>query len=143
MYGRSAVEFPQRIVCLTAETAEIAYRVGAGHRVVGVPGTARRPEAVRDKARVGGALLFAVGDALAGRGPRDRAGCEELARMTRRCELTGKLPLSGQLRSHAENKTKRKFRPNLCSVTLLSDTLGRKVRRRASPAFCMPRTALV
>jgi len=44
--------------------------------------------------------------------------------MTRRCELTGKLPLSGQLRSHAENKTKRKFRPNLCNVTLISDALG-------------------
>jgi large subunit ribosomal protein L28 len=52
--------------------------------------------------------------------------------MTRRCELTGKLPLSGQLRSHAENKTKRKFRPNLCEVTLLSDALGRKVRLRVS-----------
>ena len=52
--------------------------------------------------------------------------------MTRRCELTGKLPLSGQLRSHAENKTKRKFRPNLCEVTLLSDALGRKVRLRIS-----------
>jgi large subunit ribosomal protein L28 len=52
--------------------------------------------------------------------------------MTRRCELTGTLPLSGQLRSHAENKTKRKFRPNLCHVTLLSDVLGRKVRLRIS-----------
>jgi len=52
--------------------------------------------------------------------------------MTRRCELTGKLPLSGQLRSHAENKTKRKFRPNLCEVTLMSDTLGRKFRLRVS-----------
>jgi large subunit ribosomal protein L28 len=52
--------------------------------------------------------------------------------MTRRCELTGKLPLSGQLRSHAENKTKRKFRPNLCEVTLISDALGRKVRLRVS-----------
>ncbi|HVZ04785.1 50S ribosomal protein L28 [Hyphomicrobium sp.] len=50
--------------------------------------------------------------------------------MTRRCELTGTLPLSGQLRSHAENKTKRKFRPNLHNVTLMSDTLGRKVRLR-------------
>jgi len=50
--------------------------------------------------------------------------------MTRRCELTGKLPLSGHLRSHAENKTKRTFRPNLCDVTLLSDALGRKVRLR-------------
>jgi large subunit ribosomal protein L28 len=52
--------------------------------------------------------------------------------MTRRCELTGTLPLSGQLRSHAENKSKRKFRPNLCHVTLLSDMLGRKVRLRVS-----------
>ncbi len=52
--------------------------------------------------------------------------------MTRRCELTGTLPLSGQLRSHAENKTKRKFRPNLCHVTLMSDLLGRKFRLRVS-----------
>jgi large subunit ribosomal protein L28 len=52
--------------------------------------------------------------------------------MTRRCELTGTLPLSGQLRSHAENKTKRKFRPNLCHVTLMSDVLGRKFRLRIS-----------
>jgi large subunit ribosomal protein L28 len=50
--------------------------------------------------------------------------------MTRRCELTGTLPLSGQLRSHAENKSKRKFRPNLCNVTLMSDVLGRKFRLR-------------
>lgn len=52
--------------------------------------------------------------------------------MTRQCELTGKLPLSGQNRSHAENKTKRKFRPNLCDVSLISDTLGRRVRLRVS-----------
>lgn len=52
--------------------------------------------------------------------------------MTRRCELTGKLPLSGQLRSHAENKTKRKFRPNLCNVTLISDTLGRSFKMKVS-----------
>ena len=52
--------------------------------------------------------------------------------MTRRCELTGKLPLSGQLRSHAENATKRKFRPNLCEVTLISDALQRKLRLRIS-----------
>ena len=50
--------------------------------------------------------------------------------MTRRCELTGKGPMSGQLRSHAENKTKRTFRPNLVDVTLLSDALQRKVRLR-------------
>ncbi|MFN0217716.1 MAG: 50S ribosomal protein L28 [Hyphomicrobium sp.] len=52
--------------------------------------------------------------------------------MTRRCDLTGTLPLSGNIKSHAENKTKRKFRPNLCNVTLLSDTLGKKVRLRVT-----------
>ena len=51
--------------------------------------------------------------------------------MTRRCELTGKLPLAGQNKSHSEMKTKRKFRPNLCNVTLASEKLGRKVRVRA------------
>lgn len=52
--------------------------------------------------------------------------------MTRQCELTGKLPLSGQNRSHAENKSKRKFRPNLCQVTLMSDVLKRKVSLKVS-----------
>jgi len=50
--------------------------------------------------------------------------------MTRRCELTGKLPLSGNTRSHAENATRRKFRPNLVNVTLISETLGRQVKLR-------------
>jgi large subunit ribosomal protein L28 len=49
--------------------------------------------------------------------------------MTRRCELSGKVPMSGNLRSHAENKTRRTFRPNLCNVSLISDALGgRKFR---------------
>jgi len=52
--------------------------------------------------------------------------------MTRQCELTGKRPMAGQLRSHAENKTKRTFRPNLIDVTLISDMLQRKVRLRIS-----------
>lgn len=52
--------------------------------------------------------------------------------MSRRCELTGKGPLAGQNRSHAENKTKRTFRPNLVDVTLISDALQRKVRLRIS-----------
>ncbi len=52
--------------------------------------------------------------------------------MTRRCDLMGTLPLSGQRKSHAENKTKRKFNPNLCNVTLMSDVLGKKVRLRVS-----------
>jgi len=52
--------------------------------------------------------------------------------MTRQCELTGKLPMAGNLRSHAENKTRRVFRPNLCKVTLLSDSLGRSFRLKVS-----------
>lgn len=52
--------------------------------------------------------------------------------MTRRCELTGKLPMAGQIRSHAMNTTKRTFRPNLINVTLQSESLGRKIRLRVS-----------
>jgi large subunit ribosomal protein L28 len=40
--------------------------------------------------------------------------------------------MSGQLRSHAENKTKRTFRPNLVNVTLMSDALKRRVRLKIS-----------
>jgi large subunit ribosomal protein L28 len=40
--------------------------------------------------------------------------------------------MSGQLRSHAENKTKRVFRPNLCNVTLMSDVLKRSFRLKIS-----------
>jgi iron complex transport system substrate-binding protein len=58
MYGKTGVDFPQRIVCLSADTAEIAHLVGAGDRVVGVPGTVRRPEDARTKARVGGFTSF-------------------------------------------------------------------------------------
>src|SRR6059036_4031505 len=65
MYGKSPVEFPRRIVCLTAETTEIAFMLGAGDRVVGVPGTARRPEAAREKARVGGFTTFRLDKILA------------------------------------------------------------------------------
>jgi large subunit ribosomal protein L28 len=52
--------------------------------------------------------------------------------MSRRCELTGKAVLSGHLVSHSNRKTKRKFLPNLCNVTLVSDTLKRSVRLRVS-----------
>lgn len=65
MYGKTAIDFPRRVVCLTAETAEIAYLVGAGDRVVGVPGTARRPEAAREKAKVGGFTTFKLEKILA------------------------------------------------------------------------------
>jgi large subunit ribosomal protein L28 len=52
--------------------------------------------------------------------------------MSRQCELTGKGGLVGHLVSHSNIKTKRRYLPNLCNVTLLSDALGRGVRFRIS-----------
>ncbi len=52
--------------------------------------------------------------------------------MSRQCELTGKGGLVGHLVSHSNIKTKRRYLPNLCNVTLLSDSLGRGVRMRIS-----------
>src|SRR5690606_10340959 len=54
--------------------------------------------------------------------------------MSRACELTGKAVMSGHNVSHANNKTKRRFLPNLCEVTLMSEALGRSVRLRVSAA---------
>ena len=48
--------------------------------------------------------------------------------MARRCELTGKAVLSGNNVSHANRRTKRRFLPNLCNVTLASDALKKRVR---------------
>jgi len=52
--------------------------------------------------------------------------------MARRCELTGKGVLRGHHVSHANNKTRRTYEPNLCEVTLSSDVLGRSFRLRVS-----------
>jgi len=52
--------------------------------------------------------------------------------MSRRCELTGKSVLVGHKVSHSNIKTKRRFLPNLCNVTLQSDVLGQSVRMRVS-----------
>jgi large subunit ribosomal protein L28 len=52
--------------------------------------------------------------------------------MSRRCELTGKGVLTGNNVSHANNKTRRRFLPNLNEVTLISDLLGQSVRVRVS-----------
>lgn len=52
--------------------------------------------------------------------------------MSRRCELTGKAVMTGHHVSHANNKTKRIYRPNLQVVSLASDALGQKVRLRIS-----------
>jgi len=65
MYGDAGAAFSRRIVCLSADTAEVAFLVGAGDRVVGVPGTARRPEAARERARVGGFTTFRLDRILA------------------------------------------------------------------------------
>ena len=52
--------------------------------------------------------------------------------MSRICELTGKGRQVGNNVSHANNKTKRTFLPNLQNVTLLSDALGTSVKLRVS-----------
>jgi len=52
--------------------------------------------------------------------------------MSRVCELTGKGPMSGNNVSHAHNKTRRRFLPNLNDVTLTSETLGRSYKLRIS-----------
>ena len=52
--------------------------------------------------------------------------------MSRVCELTGKTVMTGNNVSHAHNKTRRRFLPNLINATLLSDILGRSVSFRIS-----------
>jgi len=54
--------------------------------------------------------------------------------MSRVCELTAKGPMSGNNVSHAKNRTKRRFLPNLNDVTLTSDTLGRSFKFRICAA---------
>jgi len=54
--------------------------------------------------------------------------------MSRVCELTGKGPMSGNNVSHANNKTRRRFLPNLNDVTLMSDALGQSFKLRISAA---------
>jgi len=50
--------------------------------------------------------------------------------MARRCELTGKGVMVGNNVSHALNRTRRRFLPNLVNVTLISDALNRPVKLR-------------
>ena len=52
--------------------------------------------------------------------------------MSWRCDLTGKRPLVGHKVSHSNIKSKRRFLPNLHNVTLISDTLGRRIKLRVS-----------
>lgn len=52
--------------------------------------------------------------------------------MARRCELTGIGPIAGNNVSHAKNRTKRRFLPNLCDVTMHSDKLGQGFKFRVA-----------
>ena len=54
--------------------------------------------------------------------------------MSRVCELTGKGPMSGNKISHANNKTRRRFLPNLNDVTMISDALGQSFKLRVTAA---------
>src|SRR5437868_8233618 len=50
--GSVAARFPERIICLTEETTETLYKIGAGDRVVGVSGYTARPPQARQKPKV-------------------------------------------------------------------------------------------
>ena len=54
--------------------------------------------------------------------------------MTKKCELTGKIPMKGHNVSHANNKTKRRFLPNLKKVKFTSELLKRSLRLTVSNA---------
>jgi large subunit ribosomal protein L28 len=54
--------------------------------------------------------------------------------MSRRCEFTGKGPMTGNNVSHAKNRTRRRFLPNLNDVSLQSETLGRTFKFKISAA---------
>ena len=52
--------------------------------------------------------------------------------MSNKCELTGKKYLSGNNVSHAKNRTKRRFLPNLQNISFLSDKLGKKIQLKVA-----------
>ena len=54
--------------------------------------------------------------------------------MSRKCELTGKSPLKGHIVSHSNNKTKRKFFPNLKKITFKSEILRKNIKLLVSNA---------
>ena len=54
--------------------------------------------------------------------------------MSKKCELTGKIPLKGHKVSHANNKTKRRFLPNLKKVTFRSDILKKNIKLNVANA---------
>ena len=52
--------------------------------------------------------------------------------MSMKCQLTGKTPQSGNNVSHAKNRTKRRFLPNLQKISFISEKLGRSIRLRVA-----------
>ena len=52
--------------------------------------------------------------------------------MTKKCELTAKRPLSGHNVSHANNKTKRRFLPNLQKISFISEKLGKSIQLKVA-----------
>jgi iron complex transport system substrate-binding protein len=122
VYGKTGVEFPRRIVCLTAETAEIAFTLGAGDRVVGVPGTARRPEAARERARVGGFTTFRT-DRILALEPDLVLAFSDLQR-----EIVGELIAAGV---SVLCTNQRSFDEVLAAILLIGGALGREPAARA------------
>lgn len=74
-------------------------------------------------------LVFGHG-ASVGRQPDQLKGTD----MSKVCELSGKGPMTGNNVSHAQNKTRRRFLPNLVQATLLSDALGKSFRFKVAAA---------
>ena len=52
--------------------------------------------------------------------------------MSMKCELTGKMPQSGNNVSNAKNRTKRRFLPNLQNISFLSEKLGKKIQLKVA-----------
>ena len=52
--------------------------------------------------------------------------------MSMKCQLTGKMPQSGNNVSHAKNRTKRRFLPNLQNISFLSEKLGTKIQLKVA-----------
>jgi iron complex transport system substrate-binding protein len=122
MYGRTSVDFPARVVCLTAETTEIAFLVGAGDRVVGVPGTARRPRAARQKARVGGFTTFKL-DRILALEPELVLAFSDLQR-----DIVAELVAAG---INVLCTNQRSFDETLAAIILIGGALGRETEARA------------
>jgi iron complex transport system substrate-binding protein len=121
VYGKAGVDFPRRVVCLTAETAEIAFTLGAGDRVVGVPGTARRPDAARERARVGGFTTFRT-DKILALEPDLVLAFSDLQR-----EIVGELIGAGVT---VLCTNQRSFEEVLSAVLLIGGALGREEAAR-------------